>query len=157
MSASSSMPKRPSDPLDLIDLDSQLTDEEKAIRAATRQVCADVVDPHIMQWYEDGDLPARELALEFGKGLLLALHLGKLKDAGRLPAQAVSIGKLNSTREALAIARECRTILGAAGITLDYPLMRHANNLESVLTYEGTAEVHQLVIGQALTGESAFR
>ena len=98
-----------------------------------------------------------DMAVELGKGLLLALHLGKLKDDGRLPAQAVSIGKLNSTREALAIARECRTILGAAGITLEYPLMRHANNLESVLTYEGTSEVHQLVIGQALTGESAFR
>ena len=75
MSASSSMPKRPSDPLDLIDLDSQLTDEEKAIRAATRQVCADVVDPHVMQWYEDGELPARELALEFGKVGLLGMHL----------------------------------------------------------------------------------
>ena len=70
---------------------------------------------------------------------------------------AISIGKLNNTREALAIARECRTLLGANGITLDYPLLRHANNLESVLTYEGTAEVHQLVLGQALTGESAFR
>jgi len=98
-----------------------------------------------------------DMAVELGKGLLLALHLGKLKDDGRLPPEAVSIGKLNSTREALAIARECRTILGAAGITLEYPLMRHANNLESVLTYEGTSEVHQLVIGQALTGESAFR
>jgi glutaryl-CoA dehydrogenase len=75
MSASSSMPKRPSDPLDLIDLDSQLSDEEKAIRAATRQVCADVVDQHVMQWYEDGDLPARDLALEFGKVGLLGMHL----------------------------------------------------------------------------------
>ena len=98
-----------------------------------------------------------DMAVELGKGMLLALHLGKLKDEGRLRAEAISIGKLNSTREALAIARECRTILGAAGITLEYPLMRHANNLESVLTYEGTSEVHQLVIGQALTGESAFR
>ena len=98
-----------------------------------------------------------DMTVELGKGMLLALHLGRLKDAGALPAPAISIGKLNSTREALAIARECRTLLGAAGITLEYPLMRHANNLESVLTYEGTAEVHQLVIGQALTGESAFR
>jgi glutaryl-CoA dehydrogenase len=69
----------------------------------------------------------------------------------------VSAGKLNSTREAIAIARECRTILGANGITLDYPVLRHANNLESVLTYEGTAEVHQLVLGRALTGANAFR
>ncbi|GAB3775286.1 glutaryl-CoA dehydrogenase [Nocardioides ginsengisegetis] len=98
-----------------------------------------------------------DMSVELGKGMLLALHLGRLKDEGRLPAEAVSIGKLNNTREAIAIARECRTILGAAGITLEYPLMRHANNLESVLTYEGTSEVHQLVIGQALTGESAFR
>jgi glutaryl-CoA dehydrogenase len=98
-----------------------------------------------------------DMSVELGKGMLLALHLGRLKDAGSLPAEAVSVGKLNNTREALRIARECRTILGAAGITLEYPLMRHANNLESVLTYEGTAEVHQLVIGQALTGEPAFR
>ena len=97
-----------------------------------------------------------DMAVELGKGMLLALHLGRLKDEGRLPAEAISVGKLNSTREALAIARECRTILGAAGITLEYPLMRHANNLESVLTYEGTSEIHQLVIGQALTGVSAF-
>jgi glutaryl-CoA dehydrogenase len=98
-----------------------------------------------------------DMALELGKGMLLALHLGRLKDAGQLRPEQVSLGKLNSVREAIAIARECRTVLGAAGITLDYPIMRHANNLESVLTYEGTSEVHQLVIGQALTGQSAFR
>ena len=98
-----------------------------------------------------------DMTLELGKGMLLALHLGRLKDAGKLDPRQVSLGKLNSTREAIAIARECRTILGAAGVTLEYPIMRHANNLESVLTYEGTSEVHQLVIGQALTGESAFR
>jgi glutaryl-CoA dehydrogenase len=98
-----------------------------------------------------------DMTLELGKGMLLALHLGRLKDAGRLRPEQVSLGKLNSVREAIAIARECRTILAAAGITLDYPVMRHANNLESVLTYEGTSEVHQLVIGQALTGEAAFR
>jgi glutaryl-CoA dehydrogenase len=98
-----------------------------------------------------------DMAVELAKGQLLALHLGRLKDEGRLMAEAISVGKLNNTREAIAIARECRTLLGAAGITLEYPLMRHANNLESVLTYEGTSEVHQLVIGQALTGESAFR
>src|SRR4051795_3544047 len=98
-----------------------------------------------------------DMTLELGKGMLLALHLGALKDAGELRPEQVSLGKLNNVREALGIARECRTLLGAAGITLEYPLMRHANNLESVLTYEGTSEVHQLVIGQALTGESAFR
>ena len=98
-----------------------------------------------------------DMTLELGKAMLLALHLGRLKDDGRLRPEQVSLGKLNSVREAIAIARECRTILGAAGITLEYPVMRHANNLESVLTYEGTSEVHQLVIGQALTGESAFR
>lgn len=98
-----------------------------------------------------------DMSLELGKGMLLALHLGRLKDAGALAPDQVSLGKLNNVREAIAIARECRTILGAAGITLEYPLMRHANNLESVLTYEGTSEVHQLVIGKALTGEAAFR
>ncbi|MGW6374641.1 acyl-CoA dehydrogenase family protein [Rhodococcus sp. NPDC055112] len=98
-----------------------------------------------------------DMALELGKGQLLALHLGRLKDRHELRAEQVSLGKLNSVREAIAIARECRTILGANGITLEYPVLRHANNLESVLTYEGTAEMHQLVIGQALTGESAFR
>jgi glutaryl-CoA dehydrogenase len=97
------------------------------------------------------------MALELGKAMLLALHLGRIKDTAGLRPEQVSLGKLNSVREALAIARECRTILAAAGITLEYPVMRHANNLESVLTYEGTSEVHQLVIGQALTGESAFR
>jgi glutaryl-CoA dehydrogenase len=98
-----------------------------------------------------------DMALELGKGMLLALHLGSLKDAGTLRPEQVSLGKLNNVREAIAIARESRTILGAAGITLEHPVMRHANNLESVLTYEGTSEVHQLVIGQALTGHAAFR
>ncbi|MCM6777082.1 acyl-CoA dehydrogenase family protein [Nocardia sp. CDC159] len=98
-----------------------------------------------------------DMAVELGKGMLLALHLGRLKDRGGLRPEQVSAGKLNSTREAIAIARECRTILGANGITLDYPVLRHANNLESVLTYEGTAEVHQLVLGEALTGSKAFR
>lgn len=97
-----------------------------------------------------------DMALELQKGFLLAMHLGRLKDDGNLSTQQVSLGKLNNVREAIAIARECRTILGANGITLEYPVMRHANNLESVLTYEGTSEVHQLVIGQALTGHSAF-
>jgi glutaryl-CoA dehydrogenase len=97
-----------------------------------------------------------DMALELQKGFLLAMHLGRLKDEHRLEPRQVSLGKLNNVREALTIARECRTILGASGITGEYPVMRHANNLESVLTYEGTSEVHQLVIGQALTGENAF-
>ncbi|GAA3030829.1 acyl-CoA dehydrogenase family protein [Gordonia defluvii] len=98
-----------------------------------------------------------DMALEVGKGHLLAYQLGRLKDAGEVEPAQVSLGKLNNCREAIKIARECRTILGANGITLEYPPIRHANNLESVLTYEGTAEVHQLQIGRALTGASAFR
>jgi glutaryl-CoA dehydrogenase len=98
-----------------------------------------------------------DMALELGKGFLLALHLGRLKDAGNLRPEQVSLGKLNNVRESIAIARECRTILGGSGITLEYPALRHANNLESVLTYEGTSEMHSLVIGQALTGLPAFR
>ncbi|WP_448320021.1 acyl-CoA dehydrogenase family protein [Streptomyces sp. CO7] len=98
-----------------------------------------------------------DMALELDKGMLLALRLGRLKEEGRLTPEQVSVGKLNNVREAIAIARECRTILGANGVTLEYPVLRHANNLESVLTYEGTSEVHSLVIGKALTGEAAFR
>jgi glutaryl-CoA dehydrogenase len=98
-----------------------------------------------------------DCALEYHKGLLLAMHLGRLKDAGGVRPEQISLGKLNNVREALEIARTCRTILGGSGITLEYPVLRHANNLESVLTYEGTSEVHQLAIGQALTGISAYR
>jgi glutaryl-CoA dehydrogenase len=98
-----------------------------------------------------------DMTLELGKGMLLALHLGRIKDRGEIRPEQVSLGKLNNVREAIEIARTCRTILAANGITLEYPVMRHANNLESVLTYEGTSEVHQLIIGQAVTGESAFR
>jgi glutaryl-CoA dehydrogenase len=97
-----------------------------------------------------------DMALELQKGYLLALHLGRQVDAGRSAPEQISIGKLNNVREAIGIARQCRTILGANGISGEYPVMRHANNLESVLTYEGTSEVHQLVIGQQLTGLSAF-
>jgi glutaryl-CoA dehydrogenase len=98
-----------------------------------------------------------DMAVELGKAQLLALHLGRLKDEGRIRPEQVSVGKLNNVREAIKIARQCRTLLGANGITLEYPVLRHANNLESVLTYEGTSEVHQLVIGEALTGVGAFR
>ncbi|GAA1792324.1 acyl-CoA dehydrogenase family protein [Luedemannella flava] len=97
-----------------------------------------------------------DMTLELQKGYLLALHLGRLADRGALRPAQVSVGKLNSVREALEIARQCRTILGANGISLEYPVLRHAANLESVLTYEGTSEIHQLVIGHHLTGIPAF-
>ncbi len=96
------------------------------------------------------------MVIELAKGTLLALHLGRLKDGGGLHPSQVSFGKLNNVREALAIAREARTILGANGVTLEYPVIRHMNNLESVLTYEGTSEMHLLVLGQQITGIAAF-
>ncbi len=98
-----------------------------------------------------------DMALELVKGELLALHLGRRKDAGTLRHDQVSIGKLNNVREALDICRSARTILGANGISLEFPVIRHMNNLESVLTYEGTVEMHTLVVGQALTGVAAYR
>ncbi|MGD3107481.1 acyl-CoA dehydrogenase family protein [Streptomyces sp. YGL11-2] len=98
-----------------------------------------------------------DMALELHKGVLLAHHLGRRFDAGKLRPEQISFGKLNNVREAIEICRTSRTILGANGISLDYPVMRHATNLESVLTYEGTAEMHQLVLGKALTGLDAFR
>ncbi len=98
-----------------------------------------------------------DMALELGKGMLLALHLGRLKDEHLIRPEQVSLGKLNNAREALAIARECRSILGGNGITLEYPIIRHMNNLESVFTYEGTNEMHTLVVGEALTGIAAYR
>jgi len=98
-----------------------------------------------------------DMAVEVSRGTLLALHLGRLKEAGRLKAEQVSMGKLANVDAALRVAREARQILGANGITLEYPVIRHMNNLESVVTYEGTAEVHALVIGQSLTGIPAFR
>jgi glutaryl-CoA dehydrogenase len=98
-----------------------------------------------------------DMAVELQKGYLLALHLGRMRDsAGALRPEQVSVGKLNNVREAIKIARQCRTILGGNGISGEYPIMRHAANLESVLTYEGTSEIHQLVIGQKLTGLNAF-
>jgi glutaryl-CoA dehydrogenase len=97
------------------------------------------------------------MMLEVEKGTLLALHLGRMKDEGTLRPEQISFGKLNNVREAIKIAREARTILGGNGVTLDYPVMRHANNLESVRTYEGTDEVHTLILGNAITGIPAFR
>ena len=98
-----------------------------------------------------------EMALELNRGLLVALHIGRMKDAGTLRQEHVSLGKMGNVRGAIEVARSARTILGANGVTLEYPVIRHVNNLESVLTYEGTHEVHTLVVGQALTGENAFR
>jgi glutaryl-CoA dehydrogenase len=96
------------------------------------------------------------MLLELNKGTLLALHLGRAKDGGRLHPAQVSFAKLNNVREALAIAREARTVLGANGVTLEYPVIRHMNNLESVLTYEGTSEMHALIVGKEITGLDAF-
>ncbi|HUH14671.1 MAG TPA: acyl-CoA dehydrogenase family protein [Gaiellaceae bacterium] len=98
-----------------------------------------------------------EMALEVNRGLLVALHVGRMKDDGTLRQEHVSLGKLGNVRGAIEVARSARTILGANGVTLEYPVIRHQNNLESVLTYEGTHEVHTLVIGEALTGQDAFR
>ncbi|GEL24285.1 putative acyl-CoA dehydrogenase [Pseudonocardia sulfidoxydans NBRC 16205] len=98
-----------------------------------------------------------DMAVSLNTAALLALHLGKLKDRGELRPEQVSVGKLNNVREAIAIARECRTILGGNGISGEYPPLRHAANLESVRTYEGTDEVHTLVIGETLTGRAAYR
>jgi glutaryl-CoA dehydrogenase len=98
-----------------------------------------------------------DMLLELQKGALLALHLGRLKEAGRLRPEQLSLAKLNNVRVALEICRSARTVLGANGVTLEYPVLRHMSNLESVLTYEGTSEVHTLIVGQALTGQNAFR
>lgn len=96
------------------------------------------------------------MLLEIQKGTLLAIHTGRLKDAGTLEPVQISVGKLNNCREAIKICREARTILGGNGITLDYSPLRHANNLESVRTYEGTDEVHTLILGSHITGLDAF-
>jgi glutaryl-CoA dehydrogenase len=98
-----------------------------------------------------------EMALEVNRGSLVALHLGRMKDDETLRPEHVSMGKMGNVRGALEVARTARSVLGGNGITLEYPVIRHMNNLESVLTYEGTHEVHTLTVGKALTGEDAFR
>jgi len=98
-----------------------------------------------------------EMVLELEKAFLTAVHIGRLKDAGKAETAHVSFGKLNNVRAALEIARSARTILAASGITTEYSVLRHANNLESVLTYEGTSEIHTLVLGEAITGIGAYR
>jgi len=97
-----------------------------------------------------------KMLLELNKGTLLALHIGRMKDKGDAHPAQISFGKLNNVREALEIAREARSILGASGVTLEYPVIRHMNNLESVFTYEGTNEIHTLILGEAITGLNAF-
>jgi glutaryl-CoA dehydrogenase len=97
-----------------------------------------------------------EMAVKVGQSTMLAMHLGRLKDAGTLRTEQVSFGKYHNVSAAMEVARSARTILGANGITLEYPVLRHANNLESVLTYEGTHEMHTLILGQAITGIPAF-
>jgi glutaryl-CoA dehydrogenase len=105
-------------------------------------------------------LTQRKLAwmlADLQRAQLVALHLGRLKEAGKITPEQVSLGKMSNVRTAIDIAREARTVLGANGVTLEYPVIRHANNLESVLTYEGTEEIHTLALGQAITGISAYR
>lgn len=107
--------------------------------------------------YQLTQLKLVDMALEINKGILLALQLGRLKDAGAVQPHQISMGKLNNCREAIAICREARAMLGGNGITLDHSPLRHANNLESVRTYEGTDEIHTLILGNHITGISAFR
>ena len=128
-----------------------------SLESALSYVADRVVFDKALAGYQITQTKIADMALEVGKAFLLAMHLGRRKDAGGIAPEQISLGKLNNVREAIAIARECRTLLGANGITLEYPVIRHANNLESVLTYEGTSEMHQLMIGKALTGWDAFR
>ena len=97
-----------------------------------------------------------EMMVATNRGMLLAMHLGRMKDAGTITTAHISVGKLDNVRVALEVARTARSVLGANGITLEYPVMRHMNNLESVYTYEGTNEIHTLILGQAITGIGAF-
>jgi glutaryl-CoA dehydrogenase len=97
-----------------------------------------------------------DMAVKVGQSTMLAMHLGRLKDAGTLRPEQVSFGKYHNVTAAMEVARSARTVLGANGVTLEYPVLRHANNLESVLTYEGTHEMHTLILGQAITGLAAF-
>jgi glutaryl-CoA dehydrogenase len=97
-----------------------------------------------------------EMMIAVNRGMLTSLHLGRMRDAGKLGSEHISFGKLDNVRMALEVARSARSVLGANGITLEYPVIRHMNNLESVFTYEGTHEVHTLILGQAITGHNAF-
>ena len=137
------------------ELDVQTVEQHR--RAAAAQGIVLFVQPLPGGGFQLTQEKLANMTLELGKGLLLAIHLGRIKDAEGVRPEQVSLGKLNNVREAIAIARECRTLLGGSGITLEYSPLRHANNLESVLTYEGTSEMHLLSIGKALTGHAAFR
>jgi glutaryl-CoA dehydrogenase len=97
-----------------------------------------------------------DMVVEIQKGILVALHTGRLKDAGTLRPEQISLGKLNNVRSAIEICRQARTVLGGNGVTLDHSPLRHANNLEAVRTYEGTDEIHTLIMGRAITGIPAF-
>ncbi|HRN29174.1 MAG TPA: acyl-CoA dehydrogenase family protein [Terrimesophilobacter sp.] len=121
-------------------------------RATTRETFGAPVASHQLVQHS-----LAEAFVEYEKGMLLALHLGRLKEKGPVPPEQISIGKLNSVREAIAIAHAARGILGGDGVTTEFPVMRHLANLESVRTYEGTDEIHTLVVGRALTGVDAFR
>jgi glutaryl-CoA dehydrogenase len=120
--------------------------------AGTRQVFGKPVSSYQIQQQK-----LSEMALKVNRAYLLAVHIGRLKDGGLLRPEHVSMGKLGNVNDALDVARTARQVLGANGISLEYPVIRHMVNLESVVTYEGTADVHALVIGNALTGISAFR
>ncbi|GAB3127394.1 acyl-CoA dehydrogenase family protein [Glaciibacter psychrotolerans] len=124
--------------------------------AIARSTSRRVFDKHLGEM-QLTQLKLANMFLEYEKGTLLALHLGRLKEQGQLTPNQISVGKLNNVREAIAIAGEARSILGGDGITSEFPVMRHMANLESVRTYEGTDEVHTLVIGRALTGFAAFK
>ncbi len=126
---------------------------ESAIRYGLERVQFD----HPIAAYQLTQKKYADMVVEYGKALVLALHIGRLKEQGKVRPEQISIGKFSSVKQALAITRECRSILGANGITLEYPVMRHMSNLESVYTYEGTHEMHTLVIGEALTGIQAYR
>jgi glutaryl-CoA dehydrogenase len=97
-----------------------------------------------------------EMMVAVNRGMVVAMHIGRMRDQGKAGAEDISFGKMDNVRMARDVAREARTILGANGITLEYPVVRHMNNMESVYTYEGTNEVHTLILGQALTGMPAF-
>ncbi|TAN22395.1 MAG: acyl-CoA dehydrogenase [Actinomycetota bacterium] len=126
---------------------------ESAIRYGLERVQFD----HPIAAYQLTQKKYADMVVEYGKALILALHIGRLKEQGKVRPEQISVGKFSSVKQALAITRECRSILGANGITLEYPVMRHMSNLESVYTYEGTHEMHTLVIGEALTGIQAYR
>jgi len=127
------------------------------LETVLRYTCEREVFGKMLSAHQITQVKLADMLVELTKAYLLALRIAELKDSGELAPHHISLGKLNNVREALAIARQCRTLLGAAGVTNDFSPLRHANNLESVLTYEGTTEVHQLILGQKLTGHTAFR